>query len=94
MQVIAPNDVQFHLPTLAEQKESASDSEASESGSPQEIVINTNTAPADALCVDATGFVCAAVAAIMILVIALITIVFLWLRIRSLTAKKGENILQ
>ena len=30
--------------------------------SAKEIVINTNTSPADAVCVDATGFVCAAVA--------------------------------
>ena len=38
--------------------------EADDDGSAKEIVINTNTSPADAVCVDATGFVCAAVAGI------------------------------
>ena len=38
--------------------------EADLDDSAKEIVINTNTSPADAVCVDATGFVCAAVAGI------------------------------
>jgi len=93
IQVIAPNDVQFHLPTVAETDQDGSSSSSQQQD--KEVVINTNTSPAEAVCVDTTAFVCAAVAFIMILVIALITIVFLWLRIRSLTkSAKAKTILQ
>ena len=53
---------------------------------PQEVIINTNNVPTESLCVDTMAFVGATVTFIMILVIALITIIFLWMRIKSMTA--------
>ena len=98
-QVIAPNDVQFHLPTLADEEEldefdeevrRQGVSEASFRG-PQEVIINTNNVPTESLCVDTMAFVGATVTFIMILVIALITIIFLWMRIRSMTANGSSD---
>lgn len=88
-QVIAPNDVQFHLPTAAEDRASAEGKEAPEEVQ-QELVINTNTSPAEAVCIDTTAFIGVTVTFIMVLVIALITIVFLWMRIRILTSKSRK----
>jgi hypothetical protein len=65
-------------------------SEASFRG-PQEVIINTNNVPSESLCVDTMAFVGATITFIMILVIALITIIFLWMRIRSMTANGSSD---
>lgn len=100
IQVIAPNDVQFHLPTLADEEEMDElEEQVSRAGTipeasfrgPQEVIINTNNVPTEALCVDTMAFVGATVTFIMILVIALITIIFLWMRIRSMTANGSSE---
>jgi len=75
IQVLAPNDVQFSLPLTNE-------AEA------EEVVISYDAADNSNLCVDTSAFVGVTVAFIMILVVALITIIFLWLRIKSLDASK------
>ena len=82
------------MPTLAdEEKINELDEEVSRQGvsetlfhGPQEVIINTNNVPTESLCVDTMAFVGATVTFIMILVIALITIIFLWMRIKSMTA--------
>ena len=100
IQVIAPNDVQFHLPTLADEEEVEEvEEELSRTGTipeasfrgPQEVIINTNNVPAESLCVDTMAFVGATITFIMILVIALITIIFLWMRIRSMTGNGDKS---
>ena len=58
---------------------------------PQEVIINTNNVPTESLCVDTMAFVGATITFLMILVIALITIIFLWMRIRSMTANGAKN---
>ena len=71
IRVVAPSDVQFQL---------------SEEGA-EEVVINTNSVPAESLCLDTAAFVGVTISFIMLLVVALITIVFLWLRIRAIDRK-------
>ena len=89
------------MPTLADEEDERLDefdeevrrqgvSEASFRG-PQEVIINTNNVPTESLCVDTMAFVGATVTFIMILVIALITIIFLWMRIRSMTANGSSD---
>jgi hypothetical protein len=60
-QVLAPNDVQFSLPSEDE----------------KEVVINANSL-SNSLCVDTAAFVGVTVTFLMILIVALITIFFLW----------------
>jgi len=74
IRVVAPSDVQFQL----------SDDESKE-----EVVINTNSSAlaAESLCIDTAAFVGVTIAFIMLLIVALITIVFLWLRIRAIDRK-------
>jgi len=81
IQVLAPNDIQEVSPPL-ESKE--------DSNSQDEVVINFDGSVdkvGDSLCVDTSAFVGVTVTFIMILVVALITIVFLWMRIKSLDTK-------
>ena len=75
-QVLAPNDVQFSLPLT------------NEASSTEDVVINYDAQDNSSLCVDTSAFVGVTVAFIMILVVALITIIFLWLRIKSLDTSK------
>ena len=100
--MIAPNDVQFHLPTLRDEEEvdTLEEEAISRSGTgvpeasfrgPQEVIINTNNVPTESLCVDTMSFVGATITFIMILVIALITIIFLWMRIRAMTANGSSE---
>ena len=70
--MIAPNDVQFAL--TSEDKE--------------EVVINESRPLGQAVCIDTPAFVGVTISFLMILIIALITIVFLWMRIRSLDKKQ------
>ena len=84
-QVLAPNDIQeVNLPLGAEEQA------ASQEHSGEEVVINFDgsvDAVNSSLCVDTSAFVGVTVTFIMILVVALITIVFLWMRIKSLDTK-------
>ena len=91
--------MQFHLPTVADEDELAEyEEEIRRTGipeadfrGPQEVIINTNNVPTESLCVDTMAFVGATITFIMILVIALITIIFLWMRIRSMTANGSSD---
>ena len=76
LQVLAPNDVQFSLPLNNLENEA------------EEVVISYDAQDNSSLCVDTSAFVGVTVAFIMILVVALITIIFLWLRIKSLDTSK------
>ena len=83
-QVLAPNDIQEVSPPL-DSVENATSSENDD-----EVVINFDgsvDAVNSSLCVDTSAFVGVTVTFIMILVVALITIVFLWMRIKSLDTK-------
>lgn len=71
IRVVAPSDVQFQL-----------DDEGNE-----EVVINTNSVPAESLCIDTAAFVGVTITFLMLLIVACITIVFLWLRIRAIDRK-------
>lgn len=75
IQVLAPNDVQFAL--TGEDKE--------------EVVINTTSGLSQSVCIDTPAFVGVTVSFLMILIIALITIVFLWMRIKSLDSVKKKK---
>jgi len=71
IRVVAPTDVQFKL--TEDDKE--------------EVVINTSTAGLEALCIDTAAFVGVTITFLMLLIMAAITIVFLWLRIRAIDRK-------
>eukprot|EP00096_Caligus_rogercresseyi_P002568 TRINITY_DN1474_c2_g1_i1.p1 TRINITY_DN1474_c2_g1~~TRINITY_DN1474_c2_g1_i1.p1 ORF type:complete len:574 (-),score=166.47 TRINITY_DN1474_c2_g1_i1:379-2100(-) len=74
IRVVAPSDVQFQL--SAEDKE--------------EVVLSSsssNLPERDVLCIYTAAFVASTIAFLMILVIALITIIFLWMRVRTLNRK-------
>lgn len=71
IRVVSPTDVQFKL---AEDEK-------------DEVVINLNSVPAEALCLDTAAFVGVTITFLMLLIIAAITIVFLWLRIRAIDRK-------
>ena len=82
-QVLAPNDIQEVNPPL----DTVDDSN---SQNVDEVEINFDgsvDAVNSSLCVDTSAFVGVTVTFIMILVVALITIVFLWMRIKSLDTK-------
>lgn len=70
-QVIAPNDVQFAL--TSQDKE--------------EVVVNSLGLTAETVCIDTPAFVGVTISFLMLLIVALITIVFLWHRIRSMDRK-------
>ena len=72
IRVVSPSDVQFQL---------------NEDGK-EEVVINTNSVPTEALCVDTSAFVGATITLLMLLIIAGITIVFLGLRVRAIGRKE------
>ena len=83
-QVLAPNDVQFALPLT---------NEGTESQTPEEdptIVIQSNTFDTQT-CVDTSAFVGVTITFLMILIVALITILFLWLRIKSLDSSSAKK---
>jgi hypothetical protein len=71
IRVVAPSDVQFQLNDKGD----------------EEVVINTNSVPAEAVCIDTSAFVGVTITMLMLLIVALITIVFLWLRIRAIDRK-------
>lgn len=71
IRVVAPTDVQFKL--TDDDKE--------------EVVINLSNAGLEALCIDTAAFVGVTISFIMLLVICVITIIFLWLRIRAIDRK-------
>ena len=71
IRVVAPSDVQFQL---------------NEQGQ-EEVVINTNSVPAESLCIDTAAFVGVTITFIMLLIVCVITIVFLWMRIRAIDRK-------
>ena len=86
IQVIAPNDVQFTLNTREEK------GEAEEPDSEVTVVSSSNSdtfidADREAVCIDTAAFVGVTISFLMILIIALITIVFLWMRIKSMDRK-------
>ena len=82
-QVLAPNDIQEVSPPL-----DAVDDSNSENVDEVEINFDGSVdAVNSSLCVDTSAFVGVTVTFIMILVVALITIVFLWMRIKSLDTK-------
>lgn len=86
--MLAPNDVQFALPFTTPDGRSADGENLNQQ---QEVVIHSNAYDSSALCVDTSAFVGVTVTFIMILVVALITIVFLWLRIKSLQANPNQG---
>ena len=51
-----------------------------------EVVINLNSVP-ESLCLNTAAFIGVTVTFVMLLIVASIVIVFLWLRIRTLTRK-------
>lgn len=54
----------------------------------EEVVINSSLLEAqEAVCIDTPAFVGVTISFLMILIIALITIVFLWMRIKNLDRK-------
>ena len=72
----------------------AEEQAASQEHSGEEVVINFDgsvDAVNSSLCVDTSAFVGVTVTFIMILVVALITIVFLWMRIKSLDTKTKQT---
>lgn len=71
IRVVSPSDVQFQLNGAGE----------------EEVVINTNSVPTESLCIDTAAFVGVTITFIMLLVVAIITIVFLWMRIRAIDRK-------
>jgi len=71
IRVVAPSDVQFQL---------------NQDGQ-EEVVINTNGVPGEALCIDTAAFVGVTISILMLLIVAIITIIFLWLRIRAIGRK-------
>eukprot|EP00094_Tigriopus_californicus_P013781 TCALIF_13336-PA protein Name:"Similar to cut-1 Cuticlin-1 (Caenorhabditis elegans)" AED:0.08 eAED:0.08 QI:0/0.75/0.55/0.88/1/1/9/0/640 len=74
IRVLAPNDVQFSLPLDSEDQD--------------EVVINTDSPFFnEAVCIDTPAFIGVTISFLMILIVALITIIFLWMRIRSLDRK-------
>ena len=88
IQVIAPNDVQFTLNTREEKGETDDERENSE----VTVVSSSNSdtfidADREAVCIDTAAFVGVTISFLMILIIALITIVFLWMRIKSMDRK-------
>ena len=59
-------------------------------GGKEEIVISSESiidASSEAVCIDTAAFVGVTISFLMILIIALITIVFLWMRIKSMDRK-------
>ena len=90
IQVIAPNDVQFTLNTREEKGEGG---EAEERDSEVTVVSSSSNsdtfidADREAVCIDTAAFVGVTISFLMILIIALITIVFLWMRIKSMDRK-------
>lgn len=85
IQVIAPNDVQFTLNTREEEGRGGGGA-----GEKEEIVISSESiidASSEAVCIDTAAFVGVTISFLMILIIALITIVFLWMRIKSMDRK-------
>ena len=88
IQVIAPNDVQFTLNTREEKGEADDERENSEvtvvSSSSSDTFIDADR---EAVCIDTAAFVGVTISFLMILIIALITIVFLWMRIKSMDRK-------
>ena len=86
IQVIAPNDVQFTLNTREEKGKTDTDSERDD----VTVVGSSDTfidADREAVCIDTAAFVGVTISFLMILIIALITIVFLWMRIKSMDRK-------
>jgi len=83
IQVLAPNDVQFSLPFTNEESEDSIQP-------PENIVIQSNSYD-NSLCVDTSAFVGITVVFLMILIVALITILFLWLRIKSLDSNNAKK---
>lgn len=73
IRVVAPSDVQFQLSQDGKEQE--------------EVVINTNSVPAESLCIDTAAFVGVTISILMLLIVAIITIIFLWLRIRAIGRK-------
>jgi len=71
IRVVAPSDVQFQLSAEGQ----------------EEVVINTNSVPTESLCLDTAAFVGVTISFLMLLIIAVITIVFLWMRIRAIDRK-------
>jgi len=53
-----------------------------------EVVINLNSVP-ESLCLNTAAFIGVTVTFVMLLIVASIVIIFLWLRIRTLTARKN-----
>ena len=52
----------------------------------EEVVINLNSVP-ESLCLNTAAFIGVTVTFVMLLIVASIVIIFLWLRIRTLTRK-------
>ena len=79
-QVLAPNDVQFELSTTPE---------SSSVTSTEEVIIDATglAGLSEAVCIHTPAFIGITITLLMILIIALITIVFLWMRIKSLDRK-------
>jgi len=71
IRVVSPSDVQFKL---------AEDDK-------EEVVINLNSVPAESLCLDTAAFVGVTITFLMLLIVAAITIIFLWMRIRAIDRK-------
>ena len=84
-QVLAPNDVQFALPLTNEGPESQTTPEEDPT-----IVIQSNSFDTQT-CVDTSAFVGVTITFLMILIVALITILFLWLRIKSLDSSSTKK---
>lgn len=72
LKVLAPNDVQFNL--SPEDKE--------------EVVINGNNLTNKSLCVETSAFIGVTVTFIMMITVAIITILFLWMRIKMFDKHK------
>jgi len=71
IRVVSPSDVQFKL---------AEDDK-------EEVVINLNSVPGESLCLDTAAFVGVTITFLMMLIVAVITIIFLWMRIRAIDRK-------
>ena len=84
--MLAPNDIQ------SPHEEPSGNSSTASPQSREDVVIDfEGHADTSSLCVDTSAFVGVTVAFIMILVVAIITIVFLWMRIKSLNAKSKAS---
>lgn len=80
IQVLSPNELQ-DVPSNNGEEEEDEEAHATEDGPVSGLL-------SESVCLDTSAFIGVTIAFLMILIVALITIVFLWMRIRSLDKRQ------